>query len=110
MKKISYLEIFLAQGGNCFYCGKPMKIYCSQTMNDIGYTKDHFYPKRKGNSLNGNVVLAHSTCNHQKGDSLPTRKERERFKTLYRKINKRKRALNKTTREIAQGIKQQGIT
>lgn len=53
------------------------------------FTIDHFYPKCKGNRLNGNTVLCHSKCNEKKGSREPNNKEKARFKKLYKKIKKR---------------------
>ena len=38
--------------------------------------------------LEGNVVLAHKWCNHQKGDRLPTSIERRRAEALWAKFGK----------------------
>ena len=95
--KITLQEIFLAQKGNCFYCFKPM-------LNKGGnhrasYTKDHFYPKIRGNGLNNNLVLAHGKCNELKGHRNPTKPEQIRFKELYRKINSRKEKVKSFIKE-----------
>lgn len=81
------MEIFIAQHGRCFYCTKPMAIGRN---NLASYTEDHFYPKSKGNTKNGNVVLAHALCNLQKSDRDPTPEEVVKFLELYKKIKTRR--------------------
>lgn len=52
-----------AQGGNCWWCGKPMK---------GEYQIDHRIPiSRGGSNYPENIVLAHSWCNQSKKDKTP---------------------------------------
>ena len=82
-------DIFLAQGGKCFYCGKFMKAFPGPSHG--GYTVDHFYPKSKIKnsdiSVRENKVLSCQPCNTKKGSKLPTRVQRQKHRRLYNLIN-----------------------
>lgn len=88
------LELFLAQQGKCFYCNKPMDSQ-SYPSNKNGFTKDHFMPKSKGNSLNRNKVLAHFKCNQEKKNKSPTMAQLKKFDFILNQIEKRKKLLGK---------------
>lgn len=61
IKSSQSLELqFISQGSCCFYCKTKIKF------EDI--TRDHFYPKSKGNTLFRNKVFACRFCNSSKGD------------------------------------------
>ena len=93
MKKVDIIEIFLAQRGKCFYCGRPMSWMPGSY--STSYTKDHFEAKSKGHSLNGNMVLAHEPCNSKKSNRDPIKRERQRFKYLYRRVADRMAEIRK---------------
>jgi hypothetical protein len=82
-------EIYLRQGGVCFYCEKPMapKRYRPKhrrrATHAQGYTVDHFFPRALGFGLKEGKVLAHHLCNERKGMRLPTREELEKFTRLF---------------------------
>jgi 5-methylcytosine-specific restriction endonuclease McrA len=95
-RNFDYLELFIMQKGLCFYCKKPMS-HIKQEKN-ITWTKDHFKPKKNGNKLNGNVVLAHAECNRKKSDREPTKKEKQKFKYLYKMLRKRRKELKELKR------------
>jgi 5-methylcytosine-specific restriction endonuclease McrA len=60
-KSSQSLELqYISQGSCCFYCKTKIKF------EDI--TRDHFYPKSKGNTLFQNKVFACRFCNSSKGD------------------------------------------
>lgn len=102
MNKIEISEIFLAQGGKCFYCNLPMDI---KKNNPASSTKDHFLPRCKGYKLNGNTVLSHGVCNWFKGHREVTEKERVKFKKLYKKIKARKEKLEMVKKKYAKNFK-----
>ena len=83
------LELFLVQKGNCFYCGKPMDSHGYPSRKN-GYTRDHLFPKRNGNELDNNKVLAHFKCNKKKGGREPTGKEIHKYNNLILRLKKRK--------------------
>ena len=87
MKKTEIIDIWTCQGGNCFYCHRPMSWLPGSYATS--YTRDHFKAKSKGNGLNGNTVLAHSKCNMDKSDRDPNKYEKAQFKKLYKKIENR---------------------
>lgn len=95
--KTTYMEIHHAQGGNCFYCKRPMSF--SRGNGPSQFTLDHFDPKCNGNKTNDNIVLAHPKCNFEKGGRKPTDAERVRFKRLYDRIKRRKSELADVTRD-----------
>jgi len=98
VKKTDLIEIWTCQGGNCFYCHRPMS--WTPGSYATSFTKDHFYPKVNGNGLNGNTVLCHEKCNQDKKARMPNRIEKEQFKKLYQKINNRREKLQKMKEEI----------
>lgn len=91
MKKITRIELYLAQRGNCFYCFRPMIYMRGQGVTN--YTVDHFLPKCKGNKINNNMVLSCPRCNLKKGHRAPTEAERIRKDILYGKIKERRELL-----------------
>jgi len=91
--KADIIDIWTCQGGNCFYCHRPMTY--DKNSYATSYTRDHFYAKRKGNGLNGNTVLAHKKCNMDKRDRDPNKQEISQFKKLYRAIETRVNKLEK---------------
>jgi 5-methylcytosine-specific restriction endonuclease McrA len=59
-KKSKSLELqYLNQGGCCFYC--------KEKIDFENITRDHFFPKSKGNTLVQNKVFACRFCNSIKG-------------------------------------------
>ena len=54
--------------------------------NPHGYTRDHFFPRSWGNTLNGNMVLSCAKCNRKKDSNLPTREEVHLFAELWSHI------------------------
>lgn len=74
------VELLIAQGGNCFYCGFPMPL--GTRRQDLEITRDHFYPKSKGGGNKGNIVLCHFACNQAKDDADPTKRQVQEFNQL----------------------------
>ena len=105
LKKLSYIELLIGQNGLCFYCGKPMSHRSEDKL--VGFTKDHFYPKCKGNKLNGNVVLAHRLCNEKKSDREPTKYEKIKFEKLYKKMKIRRGKLKNMRDSFKKNIKKE---
>lgn len=100
MSKPSYMELYQAQGGDCFYCGAPMGPARSNAPHQMGWTTDHFIPKcRGGQSLNKNLVLCHAICNMRKGGRWPTKAEIAKFHKLYTRIKKRRALIAQMERE-----------
>lgn len=52
-------KLFSAQGGLCFYCGKPPS---------SGMTRDHLIPLSRGGFGKQNIVGACGNCNHAKAN------------------------------------------
>lgn len=84
-----YPELWAAQGGKCFYCGKDM---FTDIPHSTRYAKnrlasvDHFYPRVDGHQRGYNVVLAHAYCNVKKGRVPPTMKQVGEFIALHAKL------------------------
>lgn len=49
-------------------------------------TRDHFFPRSMGFTLEGNVVLACRQCNHKKRNSLPSHEEIAKFANIWNQI------------------------
>lgn len=83
-------DLFLAQGGKCFYCGKYMTAFPNQQtgVNPRGYTRDHFYPKSGEQVIphSENIVLSCAPCNRGKANTLPTRVQINKHARLYRLV------------------------
>jgi 5-methylcytosine-specific restriction endonuclease McrA len=81
-------DLFLAQGGKCFYCGRFMKAFAWNKYNPQGWTRDHFWPKSKPDGIvvaqEENAVLACSKCNSTKSNVMPTVKQVHKYNRLYR--------------------------
>lgn len=90
---IEVIDIFICQDALCFYCHQPMTY--DKNSYATSYTRDHFYAKVKGNTLNGNTVLAHKKCNMDKKDRDPNKQEKAQFKMLYKKIKIRQAKIKK---------------
>lgn len=59
------------QGAVCPLCGVLFKRRADGVPED--YTFDHVWPKSRGGyAYMGNLLIAHSACNHRKGNRLPT--------------------------------------
>ena len=86
-----YPKLWEAQGGMCFYCTRPMKLWIGKsTRHSRMYlgTKDHFIPRAYGAKLKGNVVLACASCNSRANHTLPSPEELERFIALYQQAGR----------------------
>lgn len=70
----------------CFYCSKKLDSVGHQKGHPHGYTRDHFFPRSWGNTLDGNMVLSCAKCNRKKDDGMPTREEVRRFAELWSHI------------------------
>lgn len=82
LENMMLLKLIKAQNQLCFYCHKHMSL--------DAISKDHFFPKSHGFSLQGNLVLAHSKCNNDKSNRYPTIEEIIRWTMLYKGKHKRK--------------------
>lgn len=82
-------DLFLAQGGKCFFCGRYMKAFPWDVTNPNGYTRDHFYPKSRKVLIpqRENAVLSCQECNTKKGDKQPTLAQERKFIYLHRLVN-----------------------
>lgn len=81
LKKIRYKRLYDAQEGNCYLCGEEMSVYdCSV---------EHVYPiSRGGKDKMSNKLLAHSICNAEKADRLPTENEIKLMHEIHSKADK----------------------
>lgn len=90
MTPVSKRDLFLAQGGKCFYCGRFMSAFPWQARVNVGgYTHDHFYPKSKPIPIPKieNKVLACHKCNTTKANTPPTQKQIRTHTRLYRLVS-----------------------
>lgn len=87
---VSKRDLFLAQGGKCFYCGRFMSAfpYEQNGRNPRGFTIDHFYPKSKPLPIQKeeNRVLACIRCNNEKADTEPSVKQVHKHTRLYKLV------------------------
>ncbi len=68
MPVFTYVKLYQAQQGRCFYCNTRMTMLpATNDPNDIGYTRDHFLPWVNGHTLANNVVMACKACNNTNG-------------------------------------------
>lgn len=86
--------LYDAQNASCFYCNLYMtpqkhnsrsKTKCDRSS---GYTCDHLFPKNLGFTLTGNKVLACYSCNHSKGNTLPTLSQIKKAHILYQNLGR----------------------
>lgn len=84
--QFSYSLILNLQQYSCFYCSKKLDPIGHDKKHPHGYTRDHFFPRSLGNTLNGNMVLSCAKCNRKKDSNLPTREEVHRFSELWSHI------------------------
>lgn len=82
-QSFTYLRLYKAQKGRCFYCGCGMTKESWREDNKQGFTRDHFMPYSKGHTLVGNVVLACAKCNREKSDIQPGYVLVQKFINLY---------------------------
>jgi 5-methylcytosine-specific restriction endonuclease McrA len=82
-------------GGKCFYCRKAIDIKAAQSQ----WTLDHVEPQKLGGKSHlGNLVIAHASCNRDKGhltiDSYNPTASAEWLKALQKQIQRRLSKLN----------------
>lgn len=82
-----------AQEGRCFHCNKLMSQWPQRADGsnvDIGWSREHFIPRMYLKKMQGeikyNLVLAHGSCNMERGHRFPTPKEVEKFVNIYKRI------------------------
>jgi len=83
------LCLFCAQGGKCFYCnspfdgpeGSPKKL---MPPNARKWTRDHLFPISRGGQRPGNIILACTECNINKGAHLPTTSQLSRAREIQK--------------------------
>jgi len=73
-------RLYLAQNNTCYLCEKKMRHPNGDRRNrnppHNKATVDHVFPRSRGGyGMIGNVLLACSSCNHEKGDRMPTPEE-----------------------------------
>lgn len=78
-------QLFEAQGTLCFHCDEPMLAAVPRGGDRRqGWTREHVYPRATGgNTLGNNIVLAHASCNNDKGSRDPTQAEIEKAIGIY---------------------------
>lgn len=83
-------KLYIAQEGRCSLCGTPMLAECAKggRVNGGGYTEEHVVPTSKGGGRTGNILLAHASCNHKKGDRAPTAEEIALLVAVYMRVAK----------------------
>ena len=97
------IELLLAQGGRCFYCGFPMPTHTRN--QELMISRDHFIPKCKGGTDKDNIVLCHIACNQEKGDTDPTPTQVRTFKALQAKLKANRVMMDRLFNDFkAQGI------
>lgn len=64
-------RVWEAQGKCCSLCGDKMVPAHRYDINR-GWSLDHVRPRSHGYTREGNVLLAHKSCNNRKGDRAPT--------------------------------------
>ncbi len=77
--------LFNLQDKKCFYCN--VEIF--EEHNDIKkrYTVDHLFPKSRGFSRHGNIVISCLKCNKEKKAEMPTIEQVIQASKLYTKLN-----------------------
>lgn len=82
-------KLYDAQNGRCFLCNGVM-VWGEAAANyrDMGWTRDHVYPKSTHPNTPNNLVLAHPPCNTRKGSRPPTEDEVRRTAELYAAIGR----------------------
>ena len=75
LENMPFEALLDAQEHLCFYCNKHMA--------QSARSRDHLFPKSHGFSLQGNLVIAHISCNNKKADRYPTMEEIIKWVNLY---------------------------
>lgn len=77
-------QLYDAQKGRCFHC-YGMMVWGDAAMNyrDLGWSREHVYPRSAFPGKVNNIVLAHPPCNNAKGARMPTVDEIARTIALY---------------------------
>lgn len=79
-------DLYAAQKGCCLSCRAKIDPQRHSKENPSGYTRDHIFPRSRGNTLLGNKVLVCQPCNVQKGNAAPTAQYLHRALTLYMQL------------------------
>jgi len=78
LRKTKYRKLFDAQEGMCYLCNEPLSIF--------DCTVDHVVPKSRGGKDSiRNLLLAHSMCNTEKANRVPTKQELKYLKDVIEK-------------------------
>ena len=88
ISSITPRKLWETQHGRCFHCDGIMSPWSEDSKNGIGWTREHFVPKKfirqmKSGAPKFNVVLAHGNCNRQRGAKYPTKEEVQKFSRIY---------------------------
>jgi 5-methylcytosine-specific restriction endonuclease McrA len=83
-----HLKTYMAQGGRCFHCGKPMhtKHHLKGGGNN-GWSREHLIPRACGGYGIGCIVLAHWHCNNKRGAKRPTSVELTKAAAVFRRAH-----------------------
>lgn len=80
LKKLQYRKLYDVQEGRCYLCNDEMNVY------DI--TIDHVVPvSLGGKDKMHNKLLAHSICNSEKGNRMPTKNELDLMRDIHAKVS-----------------------
>lgn len=79
--------LWYVQRGLCFHCNKPMIFTENGGQGQpkaLMATREHIHPRGlNGNGMHRNIVLAHASCNNQRGCREPTQEELTKTKAIY---------------------------
>ena len=64
----NFASLLAAQDHVCYLCSDPFT-------RDDPPSRDHVHPRSRRGGEEGNILLAHDSCNGRKGDRLPTPRE-----------------------------------
>lgn len=70
-KRFKLKHLLLMYNFICYWCGTPVEIN-QEVPHPLAPTRDHYIPRSKGGpDAWNNLVLAHYSCNKQKGNKMP---------------------------------------
>lgn len=99
-------RLWIHQKGLCFYCQQQLcrRPYDRKKAKN-GYTRDHFFPRVAGHTLEGNSVLSCQTCNGSKGHTPPTFHECLEFVKLWHRVKYKKVSISPVWEEFIEDLR-----